>query len=99
MLLMPPQYYLISTLAEILTGDWNSEAQRVRVREVAEGGFGGMIVNPRQSKVGDGRVLLAYEGDELVDGSVGARHRSVIKPGPGGVSLVMGYSQSGLMIY
>jgi len=89
MMFMPPQYYLISTLAEILTGDRNSEAQRMRVRRLAEGAFGGMVILPRQSKLGDGRGLLAYEGDELVDGPVGARHRSIIKFGPGGVSSVV----------
>ena len=83
---MPPQYYLINTLAEILTGDRNSEAQRERVRKLSEGPFGRMVIRPRQSKVGDGRVLLAFEGDESVDGAVGARHRSIIRPGPGGVS-------------
>ena len=86
---MPPQYYLISTLAEILSGDQTSEAQRIRVRQLAEGTFGRMVIHPRQSKLGDGRVLLAYEGDETVDGSVGARHRSIIKPGPGGVSSII----------
>jgi len=60
-------------------------------------GFDGMIVIPRQSKLGDGRVLFACEGDELVDGPVGARHRSIIKPGLRGVSLMMGYGESGLM--
>lgn len=83
---MPPQHYLINTLAEILSGDRNSEAQRTRIQQLSEGPFGGMVILPRQSKLGDGRVVLAYEGDELVGGSLGARHRSVIKPGPGGVS-------------
>ena len=86
MAFMPPQHYLINTLAEILSGDRNSEAQRTRIQQLSEGPFGGMVVLPRQSKLGDGRVVLAYEGDELVGGSLGARHRSVIKPGPGGVS-------------
>lgn len=90
MVFMPPQHYLISTLAEILTGDQNSEAQRMRVRRLSEGAFGGMAILPRQSKLGDGRVLLAYEGDESVDGPAGARHRSIIKLGPGGVSSVTG---------
>jgi len=85
MTLMPPQYYLISTLAEILSGAGSSEAQRERVRELSGGAFGRMVVFPRQVKLGGGRVVLAYGGDELVDGPVGARHRSTIKPGPGGV--------------
>ena len=83
---MPPQYYLISTLAGILSGDQNNEAQRTQVRQLSEGAFGRMVILPRQSKLGDGRLLLAYKGDEVVDGPPGARHRSIIKLGPGGVS-------------
>ena len=86
MVFMPPQYYLISTLAEILSGGRNSEAQRTRVRQLSEGAFGRMVILPRQSKFEGGRLLLAYEGDELVDGPSGARHRSIIKAGKGGVS-------------
>ena len=86
MMFMPPQYYLISVLAGILSGDRSSEAQRTRVRELSGGAFGRMVILPRQSKLGDGRLLFAYEGDELVDGPLGARHRSIVKPGPGGVS-------------
>ena len=87
MAFMPPQYYLISTLAEILSGDRSSDAQRGRIRKLSGGAFGKMVVVPRQLKLGEGdrSVVLAYGGDELVDGPVGARHRSVIKPGPGGV--------------
>ena len=84
--LMPPQYYLINTLAEILTGDRNSEIQRARVREISEGAFGKMVILPRHSKLEDGRVVFAYVGDEVVGGPVGARHRTVMRPGPGGVS-------------
>lgn len=87
MVFMPPQYYLINTLAKILTGDQGKEAQRQRVRQLSEGAFGRMVVLPRQLKLGDGRVVLAYGGDELSGGPVGARHRSMIKFGPGGVSL------------
>ena len=83
---MPPQYYLINTLAEILTGDRYSEIQRARVREISEGAFGRMVILPRHSKLEDGRVVFAYEGDEVVGGPVGARHRTVMRPGPGGVS-------------
>lgn len=93
MVFMPPQYYLISTLAEILTGNQNSEAQRTRVRELSEGPFGRMVILPRQSKLGDGRWLLAYEGDEMAGGPLGARHRSIIKLGAGGVSSTMEYRQ------
>ena len=90
---MPPQYYLISTLAEILTGDRNSEEQRMRVRQLADSAFGGMVILPRRSKLGDGRELFVYEGDELAGGPVGTRHRAIIKPGPGGVSSMMGWRE------
>jgi hypothetical protein len=82
---MAPQYYLISTLAGILSGDRSNEAQRGRVREISEGEFGRMVVVPRLLRLEDGRSVFAYGGDEVVDGPVGARHRSVVKPGPGGV--------------
>ena len=85
---MPPQHYLISTLAEILSGDENGEAQRERVRQLSQREFGRMVVLPRVLRLGDGRLVMVYEGDELVDGPVGARHRSTIKPGPGGVRFV-----------
>lgn len=83
---MPPQYYLISTLAEILSGSQNSEAQRTRVRQLAEGDFGRMVILPRQSKLEDGRMLLTYEGDGLVD----SRWVIKLRPGPGGVSSMTG---------
>ena len=87
---MPPQYYLISTLAEILSGSRNTEAQRMRVRQLSEGAFGRMVILPRQSKLEDGKLLLAYEGDELVDGPLGARHRSIVDARQGGVSSAIG---------
>lgn len=68
-----PQYYLIVTLVEDLTGDRNSGAQRLGIREISEGGFLGMVILRRQSKLGDERVVLAYGGDKLVDFPVGAR--------------------------
>ncbi|KAF9779884.1 hypothetical protein BJ322DRAFT_1086998 [Thelephora terrestris] len=89
MLFMPPQHYLVHVLAEVLGGEGTGEeeeAQRERVRRLAAGAFGRMVVMPRQMKGGgDGSVVLAFEGDEVVGGRVGARHRSVIVPGPGGV--------------
>lgn len=93
---MPPQYYLIHALAEILSGDRNTEDQRARVRQLAEGAFGAMVILPRQSKLGDGRLLLAYEGDELVDGPAGARHRAIMKLGPGVVGSSSGVARMGL---
>lgn len=85
---MPPQHYLINTLAEILSGEESEDAQRERVRRLSRGEFGRMVVLPRVFKLGGGRLVLAYGGDELVDGPVGARHRSTIKPLPGGVRSV-----------
>ena len=67
----------------------------MRVRQLAGGSFGGMVILPRQSKLEDGREVFACEGDGLVDGPVGARHSSVIKPGPGGVSSMRGIARVG----
>jgi len=87
MLFMPPQYYLISTLAEILYGHQSSEAQRTQVRQLSEGAFGRMVVLSQQSELEDGRIL--YEGGEPMESALGARHGLIAKLGPGGVSRIV----------
>ena len=95
MMFMPPQYYLVDVLAEALVGNRNTEVQRERVKLLSEGAFGRMVVRPRQVRGGEGKVVLAFEGDEAVGGEVGAKHRSVIVPGPGGVSFLFCGSDEG----
>ncbi|THH19471.1 hypothetical protein EW146_g1705 [Bondarzewia mesenterica] len=86
--LMPPQYYLISTLAGILHGRCTTPEQRARVHELATGAFGRMVINPRAHSAGldqDGRTVLTYEGDETRGGSKGRLHRSLVRFGRKGI--------------
>ncbi|KAL6301597.1 NUDIX hydrolase domain-like protein [Sparassis latifolia] len=86
--LMPPQVYLLSTLADILQGGENTLAQRERVGALSRGLFGRMVVNPRPLPERDpeGRTILTYEGDETRGGKPGRLHRCHAKFGPGGTA-------------
>ncbi|ETW86174.1 hypothetical protein HETIRDRAFT_425132 [Heterobasidion irregulare TC 32-1] len=86
--LMPPQYYLITTLAGVLHGREATLEQQARVRELAAGAFGSMVINPRGHPGGqdqDGRSVLTYEGDETRGGSKGRLHRSLVRFGKKGI--------------
>lgn len=85
---MPPQYYLLHTLALILQGDISSHEQRETVRGLACGAFGKRVFNPRilPQKDPQGRMILTYEDDETRGGALGARHRAIVKQGKGEVS-------------
>ena len=89
--LMPPQFYLLTTLKELLDSSAESslQASRNRFRDTAGRAFGARVFNPRfGGTVGgeDGvkRSVLMYEGDEAYNGppSVpeGSRrwHRSLV---------------------
>ncbi|KAI0032825.1 NUDIX hydrolase domain-like protein [Vararia minispora EC-137] len=81
-LLMPPQYYLLTTLASILQGGSASATQHAQVEALATGAFGRMVVNPRPwsgSDVPNGYTCLTYEGDETRGGPAGQLHRSVLR--------------------
>lgn len=86
--LMPPQYYLLSTLADVLSADATTIMERQRVRDLAQGAFGRMWINPRALPGKDerGRTVLTYEGDETRGGSEGRLHRSLVRMGKRGVS-------------
>lgn len=49
-----------------------------------------MVINPRElfAENGDGKIILTYEGDETRGGPKGRLHRTVVKLGKGGVSLI-----------
>ncbi|KAJ6618867.1 hypothetical protein B0H10DRAFT_2028315 [Mycena sp. CBHHK59/15] len=85
---MPPQFYLLTTLAGILRGGATTAAERARVEQLARGAFGRMVLNPRRLGPPDahGRVVLTYEGDETRGGSPGRLHRALVKAGKGGVT-------------
>jgi len=82
---MPPQYYLLSTLADILQGPTNTLPQREKVETLSSGLFGKMVITPRRYYKKDddddkmGRVILTYEGDETRGGSKGRLHRALVK--------------------
>ncbi|KIJ24950.1 hypothetical protein M422DRAFT_785735 [Sphaerobolus stellatus SS14] len=83
--LMPPQYYLLQTLAPIITGHATTHDQREAVRRLARSGFGGMVINPRPLpyKHEEGYTIMTYEGDETRGGPPGTLHRSLLIPKKG----------------
>jgi hypothetical protein len=83
---MPPQAYILTTLAEILKGRTNTEMQRERVEALSRGMFGRMVINPRRlGEDAEGYTILTFEGDETRGGSKGRLHRVLAKVGKGGV--------------
>ncbi|GLB34792.1 putative NUDIX domain containing protein [Lyophyllum shimeji] len=85
---MPPQAYLLQTLAEVLQGRENTPEQRERVQTLSRGFFGRMVINPRRLGEPDaeGRTILTYEGDETRGGSKGRLHRVLVKFGKGALT-------------
>ena len=91
--LMPPQYYLLSTLADILQGSTSTLAQFEKVQTLSRGSFGKMVFNPQRfSEEGKGRVILTYEGDETRGGSKGRLHRVLVKMTKDGVRMALFFS-------
>jgi hypothetical protein len=94
--LMPPQFYIMQTLADILRGDATTATQRALVEDLARGGFGRMVINPQRLGPPDaqGRVVLTYEGDHTRGGPKGRLHRATILAGKGGVSTLYVVSET-----
>lgn len=77
--LMPPQHYILTTLADLLVGRQTTPGQRERVKQLSAGSFGRMVVCPRVGKRdADGRASFVYEGDEARGGPRGRLHRSIV---------------------
>ncbi|KAH9180699.1 NUDIX hydrolase domain-like protein [Lactarius sanguifluus] len=77
--LMPPQHYILSTIADILVGPEARTHQRERVERLSVGAFGRMVVHPRAGKKdASGRTPLVFEGDETRGGPKGRLHRSLV---------------------
>jgi hypothetical protein len=81
---MPPQFYLLITLVDILQGASNTEEQRKKIGYLSRSCFGRMIFNPRPLKTeGEDRVqghlILTYEGDETRGGPPGRLHRAKLQ--------------------
>ena len=87
---MPPQYYLLSTLADILQGPANTLSQREKVQTLSTGLFGRMVITPQRFGHDEmGRVILTYEGDETRGGSKGRLHRVLVKMTSDGVCFLL----------
>jgi 8-oxo-dGTP pyrophosphatase MutT (NUDIX family) len=88
-LLMPPQFYLLSLLDRILSGLELTASQTAVLRNLSQS-FGRRIFSPQFIGKPDesGRGVLAYEGDEERGGKPGARHRSTVKIEKGGVCMI-----------
>ena len=77
--LMPPQHYILSTIADILVGPEARTHQRERVEQLSAGAFGRMVVHVRTGKKNaSGRTPLIFEGDETRGGPKGRVHRSLV---------------------
>ncbi|KAI0076438.1 hypothetical protein K474DRAFT_1755942 [Panus rudis PR-1116 ss-1] len=87
--LFPPQFYLLTTLSDILHGERNTEEQRAKIAALSSGPFGRMVINPRAlpEKDASGRTILTYEGDETRGGKPGRLHRSLVNFAPGGLAV------------
>lgn len=87
-MIMPPQFYLLTTLASFLSGDVTTDEQKDTIRRLAWGSFGGLVINPRAlpEKDEQGLTVLTYEGDERRGGKRGARHRAYVRSEKGTVS-------------
>jgi hypothetical protein len=75
--LFPPQFYLISTLRDILNSRQNTKLQRDQVSSLSRGAFGSVVITPRLLPEPDeqGYNILAFDGDETRGGSKGRLHR------------------------
>ncbi len=81
---MPPQFYILTTLFNILQGSRNTVEQQKKVEYLSQGTFGHMVMNPRPSRPQDedlaqGYSILTYEGDETRGGSKGRLHRAKLR--------------------
>ena len=77
--LMPPQHYILTTLADLLVGREATAHQHERVERLSAGAFGRMVISPQAGKRdANGRTALVFEGDEARGGPRGRLHRSLV---------------------
>ncbi|KAF9246356.1 hypothetical protein BU15DRAFT_85121 [Melanogaster broomeanus] len=78
--LMPPQYYILETLRQLLPGHTSTAEQRERVVLLSHGPFGQLVINPRLHRdPASDKEYFIYEGDGLRGGATGRLHRVVVK--------------------
>ncbi len=77
---MPPQFYILSTLADLLHGSVNTAEQKAKIETLSKGAFGQMLINPE--KLGrdedGGHSIVTFEGDETRGSKKGRLHRMLI---------------------
>jgi len=78
-MLMFPQFYILSTLSDVLRDARTTPLERERIGALAQGPFGRMVVNPLVTPAGGGQkgcVVITLEGDESRGGPKGRLHRA-----------------------
>jgi hypothetical protein len=89
--LMPPQFYILKTLSELLLGSTNTVEQRERIASLSSSPFGSLVINPRglvppPKGTPEGATVLTYEGDQSRGGPPSRLHRVVLLSDAKGVS-------------
>lgn len=91
---MPPQFYLLKVLSDVLEGNTASgveadaQKRRALVEKLSRGSFGNFTFRPvllkgPEGKRVDGKQILTYEGDETRGGHQGTLHRTILEPQKG----------------
>ncbi|KIK58202.1 hypothetical protein GYMLUDRAFT_45414 [Collybiopsis luxurians FD-317 M1] len=94
--MMPPQFYILHTLASILQSPKNTLQERLAAQTLSSGHFGQMTINPRRlyEPNEDGETVLTYEGDETRGGSAGRLHRAIVKMDKGGITKAIEFQRN-----
>jgi len=82
--LMPPQFYLLTTLVEVLSDNSDRSPEGTeRMKLLSRGAFGRMQINPcvMPHESDPSMSYFVYEGDESRGGPKGRRHRSHVQFG------------------
>jgi len=81
-LLMPPQFYLLTTLREVLSDSSSRSREGTeRLKSLSRAAFGRMQINPSvvPHESDPAMSYFVYEGDESRGGPKGRRHRSQVR--------------------
>ncbi|KIK98086.1 hypothetical protein PAXRUDRAFT_824271 [Paxillus rubicundulus Ve08.2h10] len=77
--LMPPQYYILETLRQLLPEHTSTPEQRERIALLSRGPFGQLVINPKSHRdPSSHKEFFVYEGDELRGGPTGRLHRAAV---------------------
>jgi hypothetical protein len=79
---MPPQFYLLTTVMEVLSDSPTRPSENTdRLKVLSRSAFGRMQINPSiiPHESDSTKSYFVYEGDEGRGGPKGRRHRSLIQ--------------------